>query len=255
MTTTTFPAPAGMRRSALDRATAMRLAATEYTRVHDAAAELGAEDWSKPTDCTEWTVHQMISHVVGMAAMAASPRENLRQNRIANKRPNGEARMIDALTGLQVREFGTRSPEELVAMLAELGPRAAKTRRRTPALLRALPMPGTQVVNGYAEKWSFGYLLDVILTRDPWMHRVDLARATGREFTTTAEHDGVLVDDVVHEWAQRHGRPYRLTLTGPAGGAWTNGEAEPLELDAIEFCRTLSGRADGTGLLATEVPF
>jgi hypothetical protein len=28
-----------------------------------------------------------------------------------------------------------------------------------------------------------------------------------------------------------------------------------IELDAIEFCRTLSGRETGTDLLATEVPF
>jgi len=27
------------------------------------------------------------------------------------------------------------------------------------------------------------------------------------------------------------------------------------ELDAVEFCRTLCGRASGDGLLATEVPF
>jgi hypothetical protein len=26
-------------------------------------------------------------------------------------------------------------------------------------------------------------------------------------------------------------------------------------LDAVEFCRTISGRSTGTGLLTTEVPF
>jgi hypothetical protein len=30
---------------------------------------------------------------------------------------------------------------------------------------------------------------------------------------------------------------------------------EYIELDAVEFCRILSGRAKGTGLLSTEVPF
>lgn len=30
---------------------------------------------------------------------------------------------------------------------------------------------------------------------------------------------------------------------------------EPITMDAIEFCRVLSGRAHGTGLLARPVPF
>jgi uncharacterized protein (TIGR03083 family) len=246
-----------LRRPALDRAEAMRLAATEYTRMAQAVDRLGPDDWAKPTDCTEWTVHQMIAHVVGMAAMAASPLENLRQNRIAKKRPGGEELTIDALTALQVRKFGPHTPAELTDMLAEIGPRAARGRRRAPGLIRRRPLPDPQVLNGVAEMWSLGYLIDIILTRDPWMHRIDLCRATGHDMVLSADHDGVLVDDVVREWAQRHGKSYRLTLTGPAGGAWSSpgGTGESLELDAIEFCRTLSGRGSGTGLLGMQVPF
>jgi hypothetical protein len=91
------------------------------------------------------------------------------------------------------------------------------------------------------------------------MHRVDLAQATGRPLLLTPDHDGVIVADVVAEWAGRHRRPYHLTLTGSAGGFWSSGvadEADHLTLDAIEFCRVLSGRGDGSGLLATtRVPF
>ena len=96
---------------------------------------------------------------------------------------------------------------------------------------------------------------DVILTRDPWMHRTDIARATGADNPLTADHDGVLVADVVTEWAARHAQPYTLHLTGPAGGRWQRGGGEQIELDAIEFCRILSGRAPATGLLNTQVPF
>jgi len=32
-------------------------------------------------------------------------------------------------------------------------------------------------------------------------------------------------------------------------------EAERMSLDAVDFCRTLAGRAYGTGLLTTIVPF
>lgn len=58
------------------------------------------------------------------------------------------------------------------------------------------------MVNGAAETWSIGYLTGVILTRDPWMHRLDLARATGQAPMLTSDHDGVIVADVVHEWAR-----------------------------------------------------
>jgi hypothetical protein len=88
------------------------------------------------------------------------------------------------------------------------------------------------------------------------MHRVDITRATGREMVLTADHDGRLVADVVAEWARRHGQPFTLHLTGPAGGVFTQGTGgDELTLDAVEFCRTLSGRANGAGLLTQEVPF
>ena len=137
-----------------------------------------------------------------------------------------------------------------------VGARALRGRRRTPGFVRARYLPQTQVVDGRAETWAIGFLNDVILTRDPWMHRMDLARATGREPELTADHDGLLVAAVVAEWAARHGAPYRLTLTGPAGGSWSRGDdAEELDLDAVEFCRLLSGRGSGEGLLAVQVPF
>jgi hypothetical protein len=88
------------------------------------------------------------------------------------------------------------------------------------------------------------------------MHRVDLADATGRALDLTPEHDGQIVADVVQEWAERHGRPYSLTLTGPAGGSWTHGHGGPtFDMDAIEFCRVASGRGTAEGLLETQVPF
>jgi hypothetical protein len=43
---------------------------------------------------------------------------------------------------------------------------------------------------------------------------------------------------------------------GPVGGHFRQGTGgEHHELDAVEFCRTIAGRREGTGLLTTEVPF
>jgi len=106
------------------------------------------------------------------------------------------------------------------------------------------------------EPWKLGYLFDVIFTRDTWMHRVDIARATRKPLNLDAEHDGRIVSDVVAEWAHRHGQAFTLNLEGPAGGSFTTDEpGETITIDAVEFCRTVSGRAPGTGLLTQEVPF
>jgi hypothetical protein len=161
---------------------------------------------------------------------------------------------IDFLTALQVRRNAGLTPAELVRRWQELTPKAVRGRRRLPDLLLRRTMPEAQLVGGHLERWTFGYLVDVILTRDPFMHRLDICAATGLAPQPTAEHDGRLVDDVVHEWAERHAQPYTLELAGPAGGVWGTG-GERIALDALEFCRLVSGRGDGTGLLTTAVPF
>jgi hypothetical protein len=101
-----------------------------------------------------------------------------------------------------------------------------------------------------------GYLSDIIHTRDPWIHRIDISRAVGHEPVLTADHDGRIVADVVADWARRHGKPFMLTLSGPAGGTYVAGnDGDDIHLDAVEFCRMLSGREQASGLLATRVIF
>jgi uncharacterized protein (TIGR03083 family) len=229
----------------------MTAAEEEYRRLGSVLAGLADEEWHRPTDCAEWDVHDVVAHLVGLAGAAASLREMRRQQKLGRALRPGEPD-IDGMNAVQVRERAGADPEHLRRDLADVGPRAVRARRRTPAPLRALPIPfgpplGTR---------PLGYLLGRIYTRDAWMHRVDLCRATGRPLELTPDHDGAIVADVVDEWAASHGRPYRLTLTGPAGATWSQGPGgEELELDAIEFCRIVSGRAPGAGLLAHTVPF
>ncbi len=247
----------GARRSRMDRRQAMRLATDEYTRFAEAVAALAAADWAKPTDCPAWDVRQLVCHVVGMAEMAAGVREGNRQRKIAGADASREQiAFIDALTDVQVRERADWTPGQAVDGARDVGPRAARGRRRTPFFIRRRTMPVPQLVNGSLEEWTIGYLVDTILTRDTWMHRVDLATSTGASLDLTSDHDGAIVADVVEEWAERHGRLYSLTLTGPAGGSWSHGtDGERIQMDAIEFCRVVSGRDTGEGLLATQVPF
>jgi uncharacterized protein (TIGR03083 family) len=245
----------------IERPTAMRLAQIEYQRVTDAVDALRSEDWTRPTDCTEWEVRQLVAHITGQANLFSTPLELVRQIRGAKARQQPGQADIDALTAFQVEERQHLGPEELRAELHRVGPRGARGRRLVPGFLRGRRGPGVEVVNGVPEAWSIGYVTDVIATRDLWMHRLDLARATGRDPVLTADHDGVIVADIVAEWARRHGQPYRLQLTGPAGGRWSSGTgSEEIVMDAADFCRVVSGRPGPDGsqpreLLTTQVPF
>jgi uncharacterized protein (TIGR03083 family) len=247
---------AAPRRPSIERDLAMRLAATEYARCAELLAGLEPEQWSTPTVNTGWTVRDTAGHMLGMVQMMSSLPQlagqmstSMREARKA-KAPVS----IDHLTALQVRRNAGLSTAELVRRWQELTPKAVRGRRRLPGVLHRRAMPEAQLVGGRLERWTFGYLVDVILTRDPFMHRLDICAATGLDPRATAEHDGFLVDDIVQEWMQRHGQPCTLKLTGPAGGVWGGG-GERITLDAMEFCRKISGRGVATGLVATAVPF
>lgn len=229
----------------------MAFSEEEYRRIGVLLADLGDDDWQRRTDCAEWDVRELVAHLVGNAEMSASMREMRRQQKLGRQLRPG-ATGIDGMTAVQVQERAEVPPIRLVRDLGDVAVRAVRARGRIPAPMRAMPVPfgpplGTK---------PLGYLMGRIYTRDAWMHRIDLARATGRALEVTPEHDGRIVADVVAEWARLHGQPYRLTLTGPAGGTFTRGtDGDAITLDAVEFCRILSGRGAGTGLLTHLVPF
>jgi len=243
--------------SPIGRSEAATLAAAENDRFVTLAGALDGDDWTQPTDCPAWDVRALAGHVLG-AMEGFSSFSRLARMMRASKKAAGEGPFIDAMTAFQVRERATLTHQQVLDRLATAGPAQARFRRRFPAPLRRAPM--NKEMTGADETWRMGYLVDVILTRDTWMHRVDVTRATGRPMVLTADHDGRIVADIVAEWARRHGQPFSLTLQGPAGGSFTarpkgDEPGEAVTLGATDFCRILSGRAPGTGLLSTEVPF
>jgi uncharacterized protein (TIGR03083 family) len=225
------------------------LSRVQYARLVETLRTLSDEEWEAPTDCTGWTVKDVAAHVYGNLECVAAPREFVRQAR-EGKRLDPE-NPYDGLNAYQVRKHASLSGPELVQRIAGIADGALRHRARTPWVLRQAIRPRLDV----AGRVSMSFVLDTIYTRDTYMHRVDVARATGRELVVD-EVEGRIVEDMVEEWADRHGQPYTLTLTGPAGGTWQRGSGGPvLTCDAVEWTRVNSGRATGEGLLATRVQY
>jgi uncharacterized protein (TIGR03083 family) len=204
---------------------------------------LGDGDWERPTDCTEWDVRTLVSHLVAQCEDSIRLPTLLRRTLVARRRYRAR-NAVDALMAVQVDDHVSDSGPELVERFALLWPRAVGARRRTPGLMRRIRvnsgMPGVS-------RFSLGHLVDVIYTRDLWMHRLDLARATGRPFII-GDHDQQIVEQVVRDLALEWSAvPVALELTGPAGGSWRIGSADPsavVRADAVAYMRAVSGRDD-----------
>ena len=203
---------------------------------------LDPAEWRRPTDCVEWSVRDTVSHVIGLMDEAVRLRVMLRHIVTARRR-YPTRNLLDGTNAVQIDDRRSRSESQLIDELIRLAPRAVRARRRLPGVLRRTKPP-----SGFAmpPDFTFGHMLDVVIVRDVWMHRIDISRACDRQFTPI-ESDAEVVAQVVRDldasWA---GPPLFLELTGRSGGRWHIGDGEPVataRADAVEYCRSLSGRA------------
>jgi uncharacterized protein (TIGR03083 family) len=243
----------------IDHREAMQLAETENARLLDMLGEVTAEDWAAPTDCTHWDVRAIVVHLIASAQAQANPLEFARQvaaGRRHGKRLAYATHWVDGMNEAQLQGRQQLRPTELSALWATASAAALRARRRLPAPIRSLPVLPLGEIQGIRLGWQrLGYLFDIGFTRDVWMHRVDIARATGKPLRLSADHDGRLIADIAAEWAIRHDQPVTLQLRGVAGGRYAaHGGGEQIALDAVQFCRILSGRAPGTGVLRHALP-
>jgi len=217
--------------------------------------DLGEPDWARPTDCPGWTVRDLTAHLAGQYQGLASPAVYLRRHHRAHRRYPALSR-LDADNRQQIDDLTGRTGAELTAMLAGTGPKAIRARRRVPGLIRRQHI-GRLYPEEHLPDDRLGYVLDVLGLRDPWMHRIDIARATGRPLRH-GPHDHLIVTQVIADLDRAwHGPPALLELTGPAGGRWTLGDRPPaatIRADTIDYLRALSGRDDHPELHADGDP-
>ena len=229
---------------ALDHAEAGHMAYVELDRFLSLVESLSGDDWQQPTDCTEWTVCNILAHQAGAYAGGASFAEFRRQY---SPRPAPGQLLVDAANARQVSDRARRGPAELIGELRRVGPAAIRARQKLPWLLRALTVPMGPPLGTV----PIGYVTDLIYTRDTWIHRVDICRATGKPFVQTPEHDGRLVALILQDLGKKldvhlRGQSVIFDMTGPAGGRYRIGNTlEPtaiIKMDVLQFNRLASGR-------------
>lgn len=221
---------------------AYQLMQTAFDRFMCLLESLAPEEWHKPTACTAWDVHAMVAHQAGGYASGASYREMFRQY-IPSFKPGQLPE--DVINARQVRERAEMSPAALIAELKQVGEKAIRNWAYGFRLVKWIGLP--HPVGGLM---TLRYLMWVTHSRDTWMHRLDICRATGRPFEQTREHDGRINELVVLDTAKKlnrrlKGRAVTLLLTGMAGGTWQIGSGAPvaeMEMDVLDFNIFVSGR-------------
>ena len=232
----------------LTHSEAVAMARRELERFLALVTSLSDDDWEKPTACPRWNVRQIRALVTGAAASYARWSEFKRQNSLKVQRSYRVSGLsfLDSLNQIQVDDRASATPGALIDELRTVGPRAIATRERLPGLLRAIRVPLPEL--GFV---PIGYLTDLIYTRDMWMHRLDICRATGREMIQTSHHDGRITALVVRDLARKltprlGGRAVAYELTSISGGCWILGEnVRPIAritMDVFDFHLLASGR-------------
>jgi uncharacterized protein (TIGR03083 family) len=229
-----------------DRATARRHRDTELAAWHDLMATLDDTEWKHRTVCTEWDVADIVGHLCGQAEDVNKPWSfPLRDRRARRGYPT--LPLLDAHMLVQADDHRGTPDDVLRSRFDALWAKATRTISRNPALIRRMRVK----VDGIPgiDKLDLGYIQDILLARDLWMHRDDVCQALGREFDA-GPYAGEVVAQVMLDivdgpfWS---GTPVVLTLTGQGGGTYRLGQGDPIatvSTDAVGYMRTLSGRDD-----------
>ncbi|MDI9637071.1 maleylpyruvate isomerase family mycothiol-dependent enzyme [Geitlerinema splendidum] len=244
---------------ALTPAEAASMAEEELKRFLALLETLADADWSQPTACILWTVKDIAAHqsahVYGFTSRRAffsqlSPRKlrlYLKQG----------FNLLDAWNQSQVDLRRDLSPAELIAEIRHHASDSLRNRSRIiPGLLRDIPLP----LPGLDQPRSLAYVIDLIYTRDMWMHRADICTATGRTMDMDGTYDARQVALIIRDLAQKAvhglgGYSAELTISGAPGGSFRIGSGAAPEavvaMDAITLGELTSGRAKAAELLSS----
>ena len=184
----------------------------------DLLPTLSDDDWSRPTDCPGWSVHDVAAHLAHLETMLAAHDTSLPVGSAGGRGPSSD------YTQAGVDARADRSPEELVDELN----RAVELRV---AELATLPDPSEKAA---ATPGGVDWTWEVLLRNraiDVWVHEQDIRRAVDRPGSLGS--GGATV--TTHAFAA--GMPFVLgkRIAPPTGTSvvWNITGEVPLEIGAV----------------------
>jgi uncharacterized protein (TIGR03083 family) len=210
---------------------------------HDMLASIEGTEWQRRTVCDAWDVADIAGHLIGQAEDVIKPWSFPRRFRKGKRVYPGVPR-FDAHMMVQADEHRGTPPAELRAVFDRTWAKATRAISRNPELIRRVTM------NVEGLPMALGYVWDILLARDLWMHRDDVCQALGRSFDAGPYAEEIIAQvvydvDTLPFWGERPA--VVLELTGQGGGIYRLGRDEPVgraAVDAVSYMRTLSGRDD-----------
>ena len=193
--------------------------------VVDLARDCSSDDLARPTDCPGWTVHDQISHVVGVEAWLAGHRDPRVETPPYEHIRNALGKKVEY--AVEVRR-GRTGPEVLAELESVLAQRLSTLRDPT--------LTDTSVIDG-----PFGpdQAATVVLLRtfDVWMHEQDIRCALGRPGNLDSPAAAVCVSTIMLQLpkliargaALEPGTTVVIDVTGP--GSVTARQGVRVELD------------------------
>ncbi|MFI5731893.1 maleylpyruvate isomerase family mycothiol-dependent enzyme [Kribbella sp. NPDC051587] len=232
--------------SRADRTTCAKHRDAELQLWHELLTSIHGTDWQRRTVCDAWDVADIAGHLIGQAEDVIRPLSFPRRF-LKAKRSYPNAAKLDAHMMVQADEHRGTEPAVLRSTFDRTWSKASRAITRNPALIRRISMsmdefPGFSL--------NLGYIQDILLARDLWMHRDDVCQALGRPFDAGPYGEELIAQvmrDVIDGpfWGDRPA--VDLELTGQGGGTYRLGRGEPVghaTVDAVGYMRTLSGRDD-----------
>lgn len=183
--------------------------------VLDLLPTLSDQDWSQPTDCPDWSVHDVAAHLAHLEAVLAG--------HDTNHRPGDGNVVATDFTQAGVEDRADRTPEELIEEF-----RAAVDSRIE--ALDPLPDPGAMPDVSVSPRWTWEVLLRNRVV-DVWVHEQDIRRAVNRPGSLGS--DGAKVTT----YTLAAGMPFVLgkRVAPPVGTSvvWTLTGELPMEFGAV----------------------
>jgi uncharacterized protein (TIGR03083 family) len=233
-----------------------------WTSLAGLGAELGPEDWDRPTECPGWTVRDVYSHVIGLEAA------------LLGRRP---APALETFGDHVRNDMGRSNEAEVLARRGRTGPEVvAELQEVTSARLSALrAMSDDDFAVETMSPVGPGIYEDFMAVRvfDCWVHEQDVRRAVGRPGhlsgaavdRSLASAVGVMPYVVGKRARAPEGCTVAFDVTGPTARRWAvtveGGRARPvpevpvdatarISADIGTFMALACGRADPDAELA-----